>query len=69
MANDRLWIECRHCGEKLLLAKFWGDRFETPVAPTEDLASFLNDHWLCPLNVTQRLTDRFDLCDESSLKE
>lgn len=45
MSNDRLWIQCTACGEKILLAKYWGDRAEV-FHPQEKLNEWLTDHTL-----------------------
>ena len=48
MSNDRLWIQCVTCGEKILLAKWDGADFtlwdpeENPRS--EHLAEVLTDH-------------------------
>ena len=47
MANDRLYIVCKRCGEKRMLAKWWGDHFEVPSHPVGPLGMWLTDHWLC----------------------
>lgn len=29
MSNDRICLACSKCGERMMLAKYWGDRFSS----------------------------------------
>lgn len=46
MSNDRLWITCVHCGERFLLAKWWGmlkwRHWSDPSQNFKNLSDFLN---------------------------
>lgn len=54
MSNDRLWIKCKNCGERTLLAKFWPGRWNVytgknydPAERMTELEAWMNCHTLC----------------------
>lgn len=59
MANNMMWIVCKTCAEskiepfQLLLAKFWGTRYDpwhgSPFSPGQSLREFFEDHAGCSI--------------------
>ena len=56
MADDRLWLKCKECGEKLFLGKFfysfeggfyWQNYGEKPEHLEDGLNAFYNKHFFC----------------------
>lgn len=46
MANDRIWLECKHCGCKTLFAKYY-PTLETDIWFQGKLGDFINRHVKC----------------------
>ena len=62
MANNRLRIKCRVCGETLPVAKTMGSGYYlSPVFSAEKLEKFLDDHAFCD-NGTGDIGDEGDFC-------
>lgn len=51
MANDRLYLVCHHCGQGFMLAKHFGDAWETrnygELSYQQRLDDFFLEHWRC----------------------
>lgn len=71
MANDRLWVICRVCGEGLQVARsMGGDDVTTALDPTrDDLGAFIGLHSLVCGHETGGLADVFDLRNDSHIPD
>lgn len=49
MSNNRLWITCKRCGDKILLSKYWDGvtPFDSIWTPESEMVAFLNTHVGC----------------------
>jgi hypothetical protein len=47
MANDRIWIVCKSCGSKKLLAKYYPTRFADNW-PSTDFDEWMYEHMHAP---------------------
>lgn len=57
MANNRLYIRCKHCGQTTYLAKNFGYEYYITNEALEHLNNFLADHAFC-----------FEDCDKEDFK-
>lgn len=46
MANDRLWLECKKCKERIMLYKYYPSGGYIPLQSVEPVASFICRHAL-----------------------
>ena len=60
MANDRIFIECRHCNEKTLFAKYYPSNYG--VWDMRKVASFIDEHMGCNPNVGIKMDLNGDRC-------
>lgn len=70
MANDRMFLRCRACGDMLPLAKHYLDGWFNSVAVGEDMGSWIDKHaptWVHETSYDEKLDSHavFEICYES----
>lgn len=51
MANDRILIKCRHCGEKRTLAKYYPSNYGVWGNQVPEIVKFIDTHMACSPNI------------------
>ncbi len=70
MANDRLWLRCSKCGDRILMFKYYPCGLGFIYHSKINLQTFLNDHLCgCHGSKTSLNGDEIELVNERQLHE
>ena len=61
MANDRIYIRCKKCGEYVRIAKYWGFYYNKVIS-SDSLGYWLDSHASCPSD--SMTVDNLELINE-----
>lgn len=64
MANNRLYMRCKHCGKLLYLSKNFCSPYVVDEQTIENMNDFFKEHFYCPSSMPHSDGGDFELIDE-----